>query len=506
MRQGVVQRRKDPRAARREPSLAHKPVNHAGTWPTRAGRACSCGGGCPRCRATTATGRPADAAPRRSVPSDLRWRAERILGIDLGDVSLVGDPGPMGMVVAPAGGAATRGNEIRFAGGLPDWGRRDARFLLGHELAHVAQQRDVRTTRGAAVALDAGADGFARAFSGAADLRTRQPAEGGPPQGVQFGVAETIGGAIRTVEGVVDPLLDPLESLAHQGFARLSMALLDVPALVVNFVTNLPWRLLRMSEMALEGEVGLTTWQMETVDLILHWQGLSALWAHFLQGVIDGANFAAEFLVAALEVFGLAEFLQFLWHRANPWMRPLDGAQIAASQEVHPSGLIPYWMVRVDYGSLVARLAAQFSPGSSTDLWTQITGGPGSQFRAVTTMHVIHTGPSMDEQLAVHELTHVGQYELIGARYMPQAIHAQIAGRGYDYNDNPYGSLAAAAAADATFTEFNREQQAQICEDFYCARRGLGVRFHGALVDLEYFINDYWGRARIPLVRQVVPQ
>lgn len=427
-----------------------------------------------------------------------------MLGIGLGDVTLASEPGLLGAGIEA--GAATRGNEILFAGGVPDLGRREASFLLGHELAHVAQQRRGHTTHRSRDVLEAGADGFARRFSGASDLRTHQPAGVGTPAGVQFGVAETVGGAIRTVEGFVDPLLDPLESLAHQGMARLSMALADVPALVVNFVINLPWRLQRIVAMAVEGGVGLTRWEMETADLILHWRGLPALWTHFLQGLIDGVTFAAQFLFAALEVFGVAEFLQFLWYRANPWMRPLDGGQIAASQEVHPSGLIPYWMVRVDYGSLVARLAAQFSPGSGTDLWTQITGGAGAQFRSVTTLHVIHTGPSMDLPLTVHELTHVGQYELVGARYMPQALHAQIAGRGYDYNNNPYGSLAAAAAAGATFAEFNREQQAQICEDFYCARHGLTVRYHGALADLEYFINDYWGRARIPLVRQVVAQ
>jgi hypothetical protein len=123
-------------------------------------------------------------------------------------------------------------------------------------------------------------------------------------------------------------------------------------------------------------------------------------------------------------------------------------------------------------------------------------------------MHMIHVGAAMDEPLAVHELTHVAQYELVGAMYMPQALHAQltIGDPAYDYNANPHGSLAAAAAAGATFAEFNREQQAQICEDFYKEKHGLGARFHGSMQDLEYFVNDFWGRAMVPGLRQLVQQ
>jgi hypothetical protein len=64
----------------------------------------------------------------------------------------------------------------------------------------------------------------------------------------------------------------------------------------------------------------------------------------------------------------------------------------------------------------------------------------------------------------VHEMTHVYQYERAGSVYLGQAIHAQ-ATIGYGY-----GGAAGLRTAQATgkhYRDFNREQQAQIAQDFY---------------------------------------
>jgi hypothetical protein len=87
-------------------------------------------------------------------------------------------------------------------------------------------------------------------------------------------------------------------------------------------------------------------------------------------------------------------------------------------------------------------------------VFTKVNGG-----RAVTTMHILHIEHpgAMSNSLAVHELTHVAQYEQTGAIYMAQALHAQLAGSNYDY-----GSL-----TGKHFPELDREAQAQLCQDYY---------------------------------------
>ena len=58
--------------------------------------------------------------------------------------------------------------------------------------------------------------------------------------------------------------------------------------------------------------------------------------------------------------------------------------------------------------------------------------------------------------------------------------------------NNLDGSLAASIAAGRGFLDFNREQQAQICEDYYDARFGGSPRHGGTLAELEHFVRSLW--------------
>jgi hypothetical protein len=109
--------------------------------------------------------------------------------------------------------------------------------------------------------------------------------------------------------------------------------------------------------------------------------------------------------------------------------------------------MVPYDKIRVDDKSLI----------------TKINGG-----RAVTTMHIIHAPADFPLDVVVHELTHVAQYEKVGAKYLPEAGHAQ-ATEGYDYvgAGHKYANLRQARHRGAHFKDFNREQQAQMVEDYY---------------------------------------
>ena len=205
------------------------------------------------------------------------------------------------------------------------------------------------------------------------------------------------------------------------------------------------------------------------------WSGIKAFGKWLWDGVLGGLSWCGRVLLHLLELFGLGEALQLLWGLIFR-LRPLTEAERAASASVHPAGLIPYWQVRVDDDSYLIKIGTALANLFKTKV------SPG----AITTMHVVHApAGGLSMPLAVHELTHVGQYEKIGAIYMPQALHAQGSTAGYDY-----GNLANARAAGRRFADFNREQQASICEDYYKVRNGGPAEFGATEAELAPFIAD----------------
>ena len=101
-------------------------------------------------------------------------------------------------------------------------------------------------------------------------------------------------------------------------------------------------------------------------------------------------------------------------------------------------------------------------------------------------MHVLHYPKGgLDMDVVVHELTHVAQYEVVGSVYMAEAIHAQEFRAGYEY-----GNLTAQRAAGKRFADFNREQRARICGDYYLALNGNTTKSGGTLAELTDFVDD----------------
>lgn len=232
-------------------------------------------------------------------------------------------------------------------------------------------------------------------------------------------------------------------------------------AWAVNFIQN------PSLDALFEGLSGLVSWGADGLRGFAQWgfEGLSALAVWIKDGAIgfanwlwDGFTSGLEWLgrmaLHILEAFGLGELLMVIWGILFR-MRKLTSDEIAASQLVHPPGMIPYDLIRVDDNSLISMI-----------------GGA-----AVTTMHVIHVpegGISID--VMVHELTHVAQYEAVGAVYMAEAIHAQTkygrtggvgSGSAYDYERE--GPLEDQRSAGATFSSLNRESQAELVQDYYVA-------------------------------------
>ena len=89
--------------------------------------------------------------------------------------------------------------------------------------------------------------------------------------------------------------------------------------------------------------------------------------------------------------------------------------------------------------------------------------------RSFTLFHTVNfskeSGHSRAElDIVVHELVHVFQFEKIGSLYIPQSLQAQMK-EGYDYGG--WTQLVQDWNDGRRFRDFNREQQAQIAQDYY---------------------------------------
>jgi len=69
--------------------------------------------------------------------------------------------------------------------------------------------------------------------------------------------------------------------------------------------------------------------------------------------------------------------------------------------------------------------------------------------------------------LLVHELTHVYQYEQVGTRYMTEAVYMLITTRRNCYDYGGSAGLQQAHQQQIPLSQFNREQQAQIVQDYF---------------------------------------
>lgn len=88
--------------------------------------------------------------------------------------------------------------------------------------------------------------------------------------------------------------------------------------------------------------------------------------------------------------------------------------------------------------------------------------------RAFATWHTINLPEKRQTNLPllVHELTHTFQYERVGSVYIGQGLWAQFrhGRKAYDYG-GPRG-LSTSFSAGKRYSEYNREQQGQIAQDF----------------------------------------
>ena len=149
------------------------------------------------------------------------------------------------------------------------------------------------------------------------------------------------------------------------------------------------------------------------------------------------------------DIFQGPRLFQFIWHLLVGVSR-LTESEIKAAKLVLGENSIKYRSVRVAEGRLLT-LIFKFGPG-----------------RAFTTFHTVNlpkSGYHSREhlELLIHELVHVYQFERIGTDYIFQSLRAQQEG-GYFYDSWP--GLNRWRADGNRFSDYNREQQGQIAQDY----------------------------------------
>jgi hypothetical protein len=350
--------------------------------------------------------------------------------------------------------AFTLGKDIFFGEGKYQPHSEPGIRLLSHELAHVAQQDS--SSGGSAVAeatLESQANHSESATFGQAPVHLSSAGGArvqGKPEPAKEGFWDKVGGAFASAGQAV---WSGIKWLGTQIWDKLTGAL----ARVSHWVTRLPARVGRLVMGLIHGIGSVRPWSL------VWWESLTHLstWEHFLFWV--GTR-----LIDLLEIAGVGEVAETVNEFVKFNTRALSSREVAIAHKVFGKS-IDLALVRIDERAVL---------------------GPAISKRAFTSFHTINAWGKLEDSVLVHELTHVWQYEKAGAIYMAQALHAQIQ-RGvgaYDYG-GPDG-LRAARAKGMHLTSFNREEQAQIVQDFYLIKNKLPPWVPGGTVaDLPLYAH-----------------
>ncbi len=252
-----------------------------------------------------------------------------------------------------------------------------------------------------------------------------EPAEGDRPSAFRR--------AGRTVEIGADWLGDRIE---------------DAGGWVANVVRYLPTRVARLATTLITALVGIVTLLPSGVRIAQ--RGGRQHVRPFLRAAgRRGLARTIQFVLEALDLLGAPEIFAFAW-RIVTRTSPLTGEEIAAAAAVLGPRAMRYQDIRVAQGGVLRWIFAK------------------NGHRAFATFHTINLPERGEHQrsnveIVVHEIVHVYQYERAGSRYFAEALLAQEE-EGYGYGG--VEGLMDALHKGKQIRNFNREQQAQIVQDY----------------------------------------
>lgn len=436
--------------------------------------------------------------PGQPLETKTRAFMESRFGLDFSEVRIHTDIEAGSAAKTLNAEAFTLGDDIFFGRGTYRPSTSDP--LLAHELVHVAQQRK------AAAPKSTGAKSQSKQAEGLGSKRggSLQPAgaqvqrkpddtppkttETSPPKVNEPTFLERVGSTLASAGTAVWHRLKTVGETAWKGIKAVGEGiaagaeavwrgirwagsqLLDkatgVFERVMNWVARLPQRVGRLLLGLWEGVKSLKPWALEWWDSL----GKADTWVGFIEWL-------GNRLLELAELLGVGEILETLADFVKFNTRKLTGEEIAKALSVFGAS-INYGLVRVDEAAL--------------SVWVIKKLLQYPQYREFTSLHTINGVGGIADYTLIHELTHVWQYQQSGAIYAFEALHAQHTAQGYDY-----GGLEGLRAAKSTgkgLTSFNREQQAQIVEDFYLIKTGRHPMFSsGTAEDLPlyaYFVKE----------------
>jgi hypothetical protein len=217
-----------------------------------------------------------------------------------------------------------------------------------------------------------------------------------------------------------------------------------IAAFVWYLITLFPVRTLRLAKHII---AGFLTFFKSFGKLF---KDLKRVGAWFKNGVNSILKWFGLLISKTLDITAVGELLDFLFQVFKPNTRTLTGVEIEEARKLFADSL-PYWKVRIDEKSLFAKWGAKYA---------------GSDHMGTTTFHTVNFSRKIDAEPGngdmrwlMHELVHVAQMKNVGIQYIFEALVSQRKD-GYDYGGPP-------ALKDRRLKDFNREQQAEIIEDYY---------------------------------------
>ena len=173
-----------------------------------------------------------------------------------------------------------------------------------------------------------------------------------------------------------------------------------------------------------------------------------------------------EWAVLCLEPFGVAELYMGFCCLVKPNTRALTAHETKLLQSIFANGLNPM-LVRIDEG---AKIGCQHGSFAYVSFWHINSWG---------TMHDAHF---------IHEVSHVWQYERVGARYIVWALQAQATKAGYNYGFGYASGIDALHQnRERGLRAFNLEQQADIIADAFRTKSGDTPVWSTAAADMALF-------------------
>ncbi len=166
-----------------------------------------------------------------------------------------------------------------------------------------------------------------------------------------------------------------------------------------------------------------------------------------------------QFLIGLHDLFGMPELIEFFF-RAVTHSTPLTDEEKEMVTKVLGPNALRFEDIRVLEGgllSLIFRLNGNFAFAFCHSVCM-----PRTSYSEKHQGHVRANRP-----IVMHELTHVYQYEQIGARYLGEAIYILIKTKRDCYDYGGREGLAEARAKNKRYADFNREQQAMIVQHYF---------------------------------------